>query len=355
MGACRIALLTPFLAACAIHAEAPPRAPAGPRGGHAPPGFDAALACRDWRAAAPAGAARDHDSFPELDPARSCFTRVHYERGRVRVDPPPAGCGYPRGEDTTAAVLRAAARDERIARGEPAALPVELSCSLPDDVRRAAAAHNARARRALAGRLSRGVSYPYAAVSTFGFGHPGQDRSSILRYRPGDACAPAGKHDMDLFSVNVARAGRAAEAYFAGAAPVITVSGGAVHASLVEAFMLEWILACRLGVPHDAVLLDPCADHTHTNLRNTGSMVRDLGGRVAYVVTDDGLQASYLEEWTGFDLIGGSLDQRALRDFGYLLGSYRRASEGMKAGFWYTPYRFWAEPEDGLGGFTCVP
>jgi hypothetical protein len=160
---------------------------------------------------------------------------------------------------------------------------------------------------------------------------------------------------MVLFDVNILRAGRAAEAYFGGVAPVVTVSGGAAHAPLVEAFMLDYLLTCRFGVPEDAVLLDPCADHTHTNVRNTGALVRALGGRTAYLVTDDGLQAGYLEEWTSFDVIGGSLDQRALRDFGYLLGSHRRASVGLSAGFWYTPYRFWAEPERGLGSFTCVP
>jgi hypothetical protein len=128
-----------------------------------------------------------------------------------------------------------------------------------------------------------------------------------------------------------------------------------VHAPLVEAFMLDYLLTCRLGVPATAVLVDPCADHTHTNIRNTGSLVRALGGRTALLVTDDGLQSGYLEEWTSFDLIGGSIDQRSLRDFKYLLGSWRHATPGMKAGFWYTPYRFWAEPEGGLGDFTCVP
>ena len=133
------------------------------------------------------------------------------------------------------------------------------------------------------------------------------------------------------------------------------MSGGAVHAPIVEAFILDYLLTCRFGVPSDAVLMDPCADHTHTNLRNTGALLRALGGRTAYLVTDDGPQAAYLEEWTGFNLVGGSIDQRALRDFGYLLGSHRRASVGMRAGFWYTPYRFWAEPESGIGSFTCIP
>ena len=47
-------------------------------------------------------------------------------------------------------------------------------------------------------------------------------------------------------------------------------------------------------------------------------------------------------------------DQRSLRDFGYLVGAWRQASVGMEAGFWFTPYRFWAEPEPGLGGWSCV-
>jgi hypothetical protein len=251
---------------------------------------------------------------------------------------------------------RSATRYERIAAGAAdEALPADLACALPDDVRRAAAANNARTLRALRRKLAGKAPYPYAAVSTFGFGWRAQNDSVLVPFRPGDACPTLGKPDMVLLDVNITRAGRAAEAWIAGVAPVVTVSGGAVHAKLVEAFALDYLLTCRFGVPRDAVLLDPCADHTHTNVRNTGSLLRELGGRTAYVVTDDGLQAGYLEEWTSFDLVGGSLDQRALRDFGYLLGSWRRASVGMPAGFWYTPYRFWAEPESGLGALTCVP
>jgi hypothetical protein len=345
------------LTGCFVHAEAPALAPPGPAGGHAPPGFDAAHACVDWRAAAAGdSAALEHDAFAELDPSHSCHTAVRYTSSGARPDPTPPGCEYPRGKATFAAIARAADRYERIAAGpiaEP--LPIDLACALPDEARRAAAGHNARTLRALAKRLATHAPYPYAAISTFGFGQGAQSDSALVPYRPGATCPSLGKRDMDLFGVNITRAGRAAEAYFAGVAPVVTVSGGAVHSTLVEAFLLEWLLSCRLGVPATAVLVDPCADHTHTNIRNTGALVRELGGRTAYLLTDDGLQSGYLEEWTSFDLLGGSLDQRSLRDFGHLLGSWRRASVGMPAGFWYTPYRFWAEPEDGLGSFTCVP
>jgi hypothetical protein len=159
--------------------------------------------------------------------------------------------------------------------------------------------------------------------------------------------------DMALLDVNVVRARRAAEAYHAGAAPLVTVSGGAVHSTAIEAFFLAHLLICSFDVPADRVLVDPCADHTHTNVRNTGALIASIGGRFGYLVTDDGIQSDYLQEWTAFDLLGGSIDQRALRDFGHLVGSWRQASVGMRAGFWYTPYRFWAAPRDGLGSFTC--
>ena len=79
-----------------------------------------------------------------------------------------------------------------------------------------------------------------------------------------------------------------------------------------------------------------------------------MGARAAYLLTDDGIQASYFQDWTAFELIFGSIDQRSLRDWGYVIGSWRQASIGTAQGFWLTPYRFWAEPREGLGSVTCV-
>jgi hypothetical protein len=340
---------------------APKELPADASGGHAPPGFDPSRACASWRSAlGPHGAAAEtHVSFPELDPARSCFVPVRYEGASVpHADPAPPGCGYPRSPDVTTSLTAAAERYEAIAAGarrEP--LPTELACELPDDVRRSAATSNARTLRSLVVKLGSSPSptFPYAAVATFGFGRWAQRSSELLAFRPGDACSAIDAAELERLDVNVTRAERAAKAFQGHVAPVVIVSGGAVHAPLTEAFMLDYLVTCRFGVPPDAVLVDPCADHTHTNVRNSGAILRELGGRTAYLVTDDGLQAGYLEERTAFDAIGGSIDQRAIRDFGYLLGSHRRASVGMRAGFWYTPYRFWAEPEAGLGSFTCIP
>jgi hypothetical protein len=350
-----------FALGCAVHSQTPSTAPTDATGGHAPPGFDAKHACTDWDdAVGPGGrAATTHISFPETNPAASCFVPVHYESGDPRPDPIPTGCGYPPAyalPDTTERLLRRAERYEKIGEGakdEP--LPLELACTLADDIRRAAARANARTLRALAERLGSHAPFPYSAVSTFGYGFAAQSGSALVPFRPGTVCPGVGDSEMLLFDVNYLRAARAAEAYKDGVAPVVIVSGGAVHSRLTEAFLLDYLLTCRFGVPADAVLVDPCADHTHTNLRNTGSLVAAIGGRTAYVVTDDFLQSRYLEEWTAFDFIWGSIDQRSLRDFGYLLGSFRRASVGMKAGFWYTPFRFWAEPANGLGSFTCIP
>jgi hypothetical protein len=365
------------LAGCAITASPPAEAPRDASLGLAPPAFNAALACGDWSLAAgpDAAAATSHVSFPELSPS-GCFVRVRHDGDRIQADPTPPGCAYPSGPASIDRLRAEADRYERIASRASAggavsgtsaggavsgasdasegALPLDLACPLPAEARAAAARVNARTLRALARRLARGKTYPYAAVSTFGFGRGAQGETHLVPWRPGDACPSIDKTDMDRLDVNVVRAGRAAAAHLAGVAPVVTVSGGAVHSPLYEAFALDYLLTCRFGVREDAVLLDPCADHTHTNIRNTGSLVIALGGRRAYIVTDDGLQASYLQDWNAFHLIGGSIDQRSLRDFGYLLGSFRMASVGIEAGFWFTPYRFWASPEPGLGSFSCV-
>jgi hypothetical protein len=343
-------------AGCFVRSTAPSAPPEDARGGKAPRGFDPARACGEWTSALGpgGGAAASHLSFPELRP-EGCYVPVRYEGGRPTPDPTPDGCGYPT-PGAAARLASEAARYEAIADGRPTGpLPLDVACALTDDVRRVTARVNARTLRALAARIADDTRrWPYAAAATFGFGYRVQAASSLVPWRPGDACPDLGKADMDLASINIVRAHRAAEALHARVAPVVTLSGGAVHSPLVEAFLLDYLVTCRFGVRPDRVLLDPCADHTHTNVRNTGGLVIALGGRTAYVVTDDDLQAGYLQDRTVFSAIGGSIDQRSLRDFGYLVGAWRQASVGIDAGFWFSPYRFWAEPEGGLGSFSCV-
>jgi hypothetical protein len=342
---------------CALRASPPSEPPVNAQTGFAPRRFDPTRACTQWIEAAGADdtTAYVHDSFPELHPD-GCYIPVRYDEHGPKPDPIPPSCGYPDDPDAIQERLRAEAdRYDHIAAGRDGGrLPPELACELPPDIRSDAARMNAATLRKLARRIENGRRYPYAAVSALGFGSSRQGRSPLVKWRPGDACVQLDKAEMDRLDVNVTRAGRAAGAYFARVAPVVTLSGSAVHSPLYEAFAMAHLLSCTFGVRLDAVLVDPCADHTHTNLRNTGSLVVALGGRTSYVVTDDGLQSLYLQEWNGFHLIRGSIDHRSLRDFGYLVGSFRQASVGMDAGFWFTPYRFWAAPRHGLGSFTCV-
>lgn len=346
------ALLT---AGCGLHYRVPRRRARtarfgylGGRGAQPPP----AALCRDWRRAIGGrdAAALSHVSFPETDPAAACFTPVRYTADAITVGEAPPGCEYP-SEAQRARLAPLADRVEAAASNDPL-----LACALPPEARARAAAHNARTLRAAAERFAAAdaTKYPYAVVAAFGYGWPDQDTTSIVNWMPGDRCHRPAPRDLARLGVNVRRARRAAEALRAGVAPLAVVSGGAVHSHMVEAFALLYLMQCLLGVRPDRVLLDPCADHTHTNVRNTGRWVAALGARAGYVVTDDGIQSDYLQDRTGFEPIGGSVDQRALRDWGYLLGAWRQAAVGPNVGFWYTPYRFWAEPRDGLGAVTCV-
>ncbi|MBI2393686.1 MAG: YdcF family protein [Deltaproteobacteria bacterium] len=359
-------VLLAMAAGCFRHADTPTPAKDAPCAcrGHAPAKLDRARLCSSWSEATEG---LSHAAFPELDPA-SCYVPVRYAagvEGKPKPDPIPSHCGYP--EPGTRAVLaREIARYDAIAAGVSSELPLnlarelplnlarelplDLACDLPPDERMRAARLNAATLRAAA---EDGRKYPYAAVSTFGYGAPMHEKSGLMTWRPGDACPTLAPLHLARLGQNVQRAERAAAAFRAGVAPVITVSGGAIHSPVYETWILAYLLTCRLGVPASAILVDPCADHTHTNLRNTAGLVVALGGRSAYVVTT-GIQVGYRQEWTTFDWIGGSIDQRSLRDFGYVVGSFRQASVGVDHGFWLTPYRFFAEPKDGLGGVTCV-
>lgn len=347
--------------ACAMRDPAPRHAPLDPSGGYAPLDFDTSVACDNWDLATTDFEAKKHVCFPETSPA-GCYVPVDYALGPERIEnayAPREGCGYPRPDTREKLLARAAVYEKIAARGDippGARAPLEIACELPREVRRRAAAQNGRALRSYAESLGDDEAvYPYAIAATFGYGAGRHGASKLLGWAPGDACRTVDDGDRALLDVNVQRAARIAEAYRAGVAPFVSTSGGAVHSPLVEAFMLAHLASCDGGVPIDRVLVDPCADHTHTNIRNTGALVVGIGARTAYVVTDDGIQSDYLQEWTAFELIGGSIDQRARRDFGHLVGAWRQASRGgMSAGFWFTPYRFWAEPENGLGSFHCV-
>lgn len=349
--------LLALLFACSAPATPPTETPDEAAIGRCRAGFDTAKACGEWEDAVASceGDANTHTSFPQLSEV-GCHVPVHYDGELPRAGAVASGCGFPADRAATVTHLeREADRLAAIAAGSSSELPMYLDCGLPANALKPAAMTNATTLRALARRLRQGSEvFAYSVAATFGYGHSVMSQSALVSWRPQDPCIALDKREMSYLSINTVRAARAAAAYHGGVAPVVSFSGSAVHATLYEAFMHMHLAVCRFDVPADAVLLDPCADHTHTNLRNTGSLVKSLGARTAYVVTDDGLQADYLQDSTPFSVIGGSIDQRAARDWGYLLGSWHQASVGIDAGFWFTPYRFWGEPLRGLGSFSCV-
>ncbi|MDZ7280435.1 YdcF family protein [Sphingomonas sanguinis] len=72
----------------------------------------------------------------------------------------------------------------------------------------------------------------------------------------------------------------AAEQYAKGLAPFLIVSGGAVHprdTPHVEALEMRRALIERYGIPAEAIVIDPYARHTTTNLRNATRRLIAMG------------------------------------------------------------------------------
>ncbi|MBB2950934.1 YdcF family protein [Sphingobacterium sp. JUb56] len=102
--------------------------------------------------------------------------------------------------------------------------------------------------------------YPYSLLLTLGAG-PDQY---------GQPISPGG----------MLRSRMAARSYFDGLAPFIIVSGGRVHpykTPYIEALEMKKYLMQVLGVPEEAILIDPHARHTTTNLRNTARILLTYG------------------------------------------------------------------------------
>ncbi len=293
--------------------------------------------------------AATHVSFPETNVQPACFTPVVHTGRDVSVGAAPRDCSYP---DAAARVRLEALADELEHLANAPAPHRLFPCSLTPPQQAAAARQNARTLRAVARREDR---YPYATVVLPGHGLVEQDGTALTGFLPGDACRTLEDGDLGRLGAMPFRTAIGGDAMRGGVAPVVITSGGAVHSHLVEAFAMLHLLQCREEIAAERIIVEPCAEHTHTNLRNSGRWIDAMGGRAAYLLTDNGIQSEYFQDWNGFQLVFGSIDQRSLRDWGYLLGSWRQASAGTtKAGFWFTPYRFWAEPREALGSVTCV-
>jgi hypothetical protein len=114
---------------------------------------------------------------------------------------------------------------------------------------------------------------------------------------------PGAGSDRTTWSLSAAsrlRAEIAARRYKEGKAPLIIVSGGYVHPNqtpYAEAIEMKKTLVADFGVPAAAVIVEPHARHTTTNLRNVARLMYRYGipfGAKALITTDS-FQSTYIE------------------------------------------------------------
>jgi hypothetical protein len=137
---------------------------------------------------------------------------------------------------------------------------------------------NAAALRRL--RAIRWKDYPYSSIIVPGYGPD----------LAGWSFAPEGKLRCEI----------AARRFREHKAPVIIVSGGYVHpnqTAYCEAIEMKKSLIRDFGVPADAIIIEPHARHTTTNLRNAARLLYRY--RIPFerpaLVTTDSFQSAYIE------------------------------------------------------------
>jgi len=155
----------------------------------------------------------------------------------------------------TTALLRAAGRDEAFRYGPDASLENQAAIDAIASIDFAA--------------------YPYTAILVPGQG-PTDDTTALN---------PAG---INRINTAVAR-------WRAGLAPLLLVSGGHVHPDktpFCEAIEMRRYLIDELGIPAAAIVVDPYARHTTTNLRNAARILQGVGVPMdrPILVTSDLLQ-----------------------------------------------------------------
>lgn len=109
-------------------------------------------------------------------------------------------------------------------------------------------------------RKIRWANYPYPVIIVPG---SGTDRLTV-------ALSPTGRERLRL----------AVRRYQAKKAPLILVSGGNVHPNQTphnEAIEMKKSLMREFGIPEDAILVEPHARHTTTNLRNAARLLWRYG------------------------------------------------------------------------------
>src|SRR5581483_6635471 len=122
---------------------------------------------------------------------------------------------------------------------------------------------------------------------------------------PGPRLSPYSKLRVEL----------AARRYRDGKAPFILVSGGFVHPSqtpYAEAIEMKRELIEKYSVPEAAILIDPHARHTTTNIRNAARIMYRYGmpfDKTALITTDPSQSAS---------IESPDFEKRCIKEMGYV-------------------------------------
>ena len=152
------------------------------------------------------------------------------------------------------------------------------------------------------------------AKATAGHAASPFDLLVVPGFTPLDLAVPA----SELHAEARARLLRALDDLHAGAAPLVMVSGGNVHPDgtpFNEALEMKRFLLAH-GVPEARILIEPCARHSHTNVRNVARFMLSTGLRRALIVT------SFDQAYYFANPRASSFDARCLADLGYLVGAF---------------------------------
>jgi hypothetical protein len=138
------------------------------------------------------------------------------------------------------------------------------------------------------------AKYPYSVIVVPGAGND----------RPGVHLSPAGRLRDDL----------AAKRFHEGEAPFLIVSGGFVHpirTEFAEALEMKHDLMARFAIPAEAIIVDPHARHTTTNMRNAARLIYRYGipfDKPALVTTDP---------WQSQNIETSAFEKRCVDELGY--------------------------------------
>ncbi len=152
---------------------------------------------------------------------------------------------------------------------------------------------------------------------------------------PDTALSPFGKYHVRL----------AADRFARGDIALIIVTGGRAHpraTRFTEAEQMRAALIERYGIPADAIVIEPYARHTTTNLRNATRLLATLGAPLdkdALIVCNPGQSET---------IAGAAFAQRNLTELGYVPGQVGERLSPNELKFRPSPLSLRVDPRDPL-------